>query len=283
MADNGLETPVIGVAFDGTGLGSDGHIWGGEFLVADYQSFNRMGHLEYLPLPGGDAAIKRPYRTAIGYILSLLGENALNELTLKERVNEVEVGIIKRQIETRLNSPLNSSMGRLFDAVSALIGIRDKIDYEGQAAIELEMAAYSCHCEEQDSSLTLGTSSAISDDKENYPYHIIEDKGIRVVKLATLLSAIIGDLSQGTPQGRISIRFHNTIAKMTNEICQVIANETGIKQVALSGGVFQNRLLLRKTVNLLGNNGFQVFTHRQVPCNDGGISLGQAVIANFAE
>jgi len=305
MADNGLETPVVGVAFDGTGLGSDEHIWGGEFLVADYQSFNRMGHLEYLPLPGGDAAIKRPYRTAIGYILSLLGENALNEVTLKERVNEVEVGIIKRQIETGLNSPLNSSMGRLFDAVSALIGIRDKVDYEGQAAIELEMAAYSCHCKEHVSrssepfaschsegakrpkNLAQGKlreeDEAISDDKESYPYHIIEDKGIKVVKLAILLSAIIGDLSQGTPQGRISIRFHNTIAKMTNEICQVIANETGIKQVALSGGVFQNRLLLRKTVNLLENNGFQVFTHRQVPCNDGGVSLGQAVIANFAK
>ena len=268
MADNGLETPVIGVAFDGTGLGSDGHIWGGEFLVADYQSFNRMGHLEYLPLPGGDAAVERPYRTAIGYILSLLGENALSELTLKERVNEVEVGIIKRQIETGLNSPLTSSMGRLFDAVSALIGIRDKIDYEGQAAVELEMAAY---------------RENYADDKENYPYHIIEDKGVRVVKLATLLSAIIADLSQGTPQGRISIRFHNTIAKMTNEMCQVIANETGIEQVVLSGGVFQNRLLLRKVINLLGNNGFRVFTHRQVPCNDGGISLGQAVIANFAE
>jgi len=305
MADNGLETPVIGVAFDGTGLGSDGHIWGGEFLVVDYQSFNRMGHLEYLPLPGGDAAIKRPYRTAIGYILSLLGENTLSRLTLKERVNKVEVGIIKRQLETRLNSPLNSSMGRLFDAVSALIGIRDKIDYEGQAAIELEMAAYSCHCKEHVSrssepfaschsegakrpkNLAQGElreeDEAISDDKESYPYHIIEDKGVKVVKLAILLSAVIGDLSQGTPQGRISIKFHNTIAKMTNEMCQVIANKTGIKQVALSGGVFQNRLLLRKTVNLLENNGFQVFTHRQVPCNDGGISLGQAVIANFAK
>jgi len=282
MADNGVETPVIGVAFDGTGLGSDGHIWGGEFLVVNYQSFNRMGHLEYLPLPGGDAAIERPYRTAIGYILSLLGENALSRLTFKERVNKVELDIIKRQLETGLNSPLNSSMGRLFDAVSALIGIRDKIDYEGQAAVELEMAAHSCHRGERDSSFTLGTSSAISDDKESYPYHIIEDKGVRVVKLADLLSAIIGDLSQETPRERMSIKFHNTIAKMTNEMCQVIANETGIKQVALSGGVFQNRLLLRKTVNLLENNGFQVFTHKQVPCNDGGISLGQAAIANFA-
>ncbi len=268
MADNGIKKPVIGITFDGTGLGSDGHIWGGEFLVADYQGFNRMGHLEYLPLPGGDAAVKRPYRTAISYILSLLGESALNRLAFKGRINDVEVDIIKRQIEARLNSPLNSSMGRLFDAVSALIGTRNKIDYEGQAAVELEMAAYSENC---------------ADNKESYPYCIIEDKGVRVVKLAALLSAVIGDLSQGTSQGRISIRFHNTIAQLTNEMCQVIANQTGIKQVALSGGVFQNRLLLRKIISLLENNGFQVFTHKQAPCNDGGISLGQAVIANFAK
>jgi len=119
--------------------------------------------------------------------------------------------------------------------------------------------------------------------KETYPYHIVEDNGIRIVKLGDLLSAIVEDLGQNVPQGRISIRFHNTIAQMTNAMCQLMANETGIKQVALSGGVFQNRLLLTKTASLLENSGFQVLTHRQVPCNDGGISLGQAVIANFAQ
>ncbi len=268
MADNGLESPVIGVALDGTGMGSDGHIWGGEFLVADYHSFSRAGHLEYLPLPGGDAAIKRPYRIAIGYILSLLGESALNqELPPMKEVSKIEIEIIKRQIEKGINSPLTSSMGRLFDAVSALIGIRGEIDYEGQAAVELEMAAY---------------KENYADNEASYPYHMTEDKGIRIVQLGALLSAIIEELKQGTSQGIISVKFHNTIAKMVNEMCQAIANETGIKQVALSGGVFQNRLLLGKTVNLLETNGFQVFTHKQVPCNDGGISLGQAVIANFA-
>jgi len=268
MADNGLESPVIGVALDGTGMGSDGHIWGGEFLVADYHSFSRAGHLEYLPLPGGDAAIKRPYRIAIGYILSLLGESALNqELPLMKEVSKIEIEIIKRQIEKGINSPLTSSMGRLFDAVSALIGIRGEIDYEGQAAVELEMAAY---------------KENYADNGASYPYHMTEDKGIRIVQMGALLSAIIEELKQGTSQGIISVKFHNTIAKMVNEMCQAIANETGIKQVALSGGVFQNRLLLGKTVNLLETNDFQVFTHKQVPCNDGGISLGQAVIANFA-
>jgi hydrogenase maturation protein HypF len=286
MADNKLEASVIGVAFDGTGMGSDGHIWGGEFLVADYCSFDRVGHLEYLPLPGGDAAIKRPYRTAVGYVLSLLGKDTLEAIIASgarhppvafiSEVSEIEIGIIKRQIESRLNSPLTSSMGRLFDAVSALVNIRGEIDYEGQAAVELEMAAYACHCEEH-------SDEAISNDKESYPYRIIVDEGMRIVQLRDLLSAIIEDLEQGISPGRISVRFHNTIARMTDEMCRLIADETGINQVVLSGGVFQNRLLLRKTIKLLENSGFQVFSHRQVPCNDGGISLGQAVVANFAK
>jgi len=277
MADNGLDSPGIGVALDGTGLGADGNIWGGEFLIADYRNYKRAGHLGYLPLPGGDAAIKRPYRTAIGYILTLLGENALNAVIAGEakqsqlasigQVSEVEIEIIKRQIERRINSPLTSSMGRLFDAISALLGIRGEIDYEGQAAVELEMAAY-----EED----------YVHAQESYPYRIVEDEGIRIVHLRDLLSAVIEDLHQDIPKGRISVKFHNTVARMINEMCHLIAEETGITQVALSGGVFQNRLLLRKTVSLLESDGFQVFTHRQVPCNDGGISLGQAVIANFA-
>ena len=285
LADNGLETPVIGVAFDGTGMGVDGNIWGGEFLVADYRNFSRAGHLEYLPLPGGAAAIKRPYRTAIGYILTLLGENDLNAVIASEakqsqpasieQVTEVEVEVIKRQIERRINSPLTSSMGRLFDAISALLGIKGEIDYEGQAAVELEMAAHS-------SVIAGELGEAISHAQEIYPYRIVEDEGLRIVRLGDLLSAVIEDMHQGVSKGRISVRFHNTVARMTSEMCHLIADETGINNVALSGGVFQNRLLLRKTISLLESSGFHVFTHRQVPCNDGGISLGQAVIANFA-
>jgi hydrogenase maturation protein HypF len=292
LADNGLESPVIGVAFDGTGMGADGNIWGGEFLVADYRNFRRAGHLEYLPLPGGDAAIKRPYRTAIGYILTLLGEDALNAVIASEakqsqlasigQVTEVEVEVIKRQIERRINSPLSSSMGRLFDAISALLGIRGEIDYEGQAAVELEMAAHSSVIARPVPSEARELGEAISGNNESYPYRIVEDEGMRVVRLRDLLSAVIEDLHRGISKGRISIKFHNTVAQMINEMCHLIADETGIRKVALSGGVFQNRLLLRKTVSLLESSGFQVFTHRQVPCNDGGISLGQAVIANFA-
>ena len=270
MVDNGVEKPVIGVSFDGTGMGDDGHIWGGEFLVADYRGFTRMGHLEYLPLPGGDAAIKRPYRTATGYILSLLGEAALNDFAGRPQsafiASKLETEIIARQIERKLNTPLTSSMGRLFDAVSALAGIRDEIDYEGQAAVELEMAAY---------------NEDLKDD-QGYPCPIIAEGEMKIVLLADLLTAITEELTRGVSAGKISLKFHNTIARMTGEMCRRLAAETGIDRVALSGGVFQNRLLLRKTVKLLEDSGFQVFTHRQVPCNDGGISLGQAVIASFA-
>jgi hydrogenase maturation protein HypF len=286
LADNGLESPAIGVAFDGTGMGADGNIWGGEFLVADYRSYKRVGHLEYLPLPGGATAIERPYRTAIGYILTLLGEDALNAVIRSEakqcqraslgQVGDVEIEVIKRQVERKINSPLTSSVGRLFDAISALLGIRGAIDYEGQAAVELEMAAHSGVIARSVS------DDAITGDDESYPYHVVDDQGIRIVRLRDLLAAVIEDSHHGISKSLISLKFHNTVAQMINEMCQLIADETGITQVALSGGVFQNRLLLRKTVKLLESSGFQVFAHRQVPCNDGGISLGQAVIANFA-
>jgi len=298
MADNELESRVIGVAFDGTGMGADGNIWGGEFLVSDYRSFRRVGHLEYLPLPGGAAAIRKPYRTAIGYILKLLGEDALNTVIgrlnkVNEKqpqsasigqVTELEIETISRQIERGINSPLTSSMGRLFDAVSALLGIRGEIDYEGQAAVELEMAAHSFLAERSIPSKARELDAAISrNNNESYRYRIVERDGIRIVLLRDLLSGVIEDLHQGVSNGRIAVKFHNTIALMINEMCCLIAEENPmVSGVALSGGVFQNRLLLRKAVSLLESSGFQVFTHRQVPCNDGGISLGQAVIANFA-
>jgi hydrogenase maturation protein HypF len=265
MVDNGLESPVIGVVFDGTGYGTDGNIWGGEFLVADYQRFTRMGHVEYLPLPGGALAIKKPYRIAIGYLLSLFGEDGLRQdLPCLKQVDSLEIDIIKKQVERKINSPLTSSCGRLFDAVSALIGIRGEIEYEAQAAIELEMLA--------DDEV---------DETGYYPFSIVEQDGLSLLKLQDLFSAIVYDLQSNTAKATISVKFHNTIARMTNKLCQIISHKTGISQVVLSGGVFQNRLLLRKTVSLLEADGFNVFTHKQVPCNDGGISLGQAVIANF--
>ncbi|UCH50839.1 MAG: carbamoyltransferase HypF [Chloroflexota bacterium] len=267
MTDNGVESTVIGVALDGTGYGSDGRIWGGEFLVADYKDFQRMGHLEYLPLPGGVAAIKKPYRTAAGYLIKLLGENSLkNKLAFLKQIDTVEIELIKRQIQTGLNSPLCSSMGRLFDAVSALIDVRGEIDYEGQAAVELEMIAYD-GCDE------VGN--------KGYPYSIVNNDVVNIIQLKELLSTIVEDLYRGVSKTTISAMFHNAVAQMICEMCQLIAKRTGINQVALSGGVFQNRLLLREVVPLLKAADLSVLTHKHIPCNDGGISLGQAVIANF--
>ena len=263
MVENGVEDKVIGVSFDGTGYGSDGRIWGGEFLIADYKGFARVGHLEYVPLPGGTVAIERPYRMAISYLLTLLGKDALTlDLAFLNEVSSLELELIKKQLEKGINSPLTSSCGRLFDAVSALIGIRGRIDYEAQAAIEMEMAA--------DES-----------ERGSYPFAILEKDGVSVVHLKGLFSAIIQDIENDVSQSRIAMKFHRTMADMVVQMCQRLAQRSGINRVALSGGVFQNRLLLRLTVAALEEAGFEVLTHSKVPTNDGGVSLGQAVIANF--
>jgi len=265
LADNGAEGPAIGVSFDGTGYGTDGHIWGGEFLVADYKKFKRMAHLEYLPLPGGTLAIKRPYRTAIGYLLALGIEPDI-KLPLFKDIKHNEFEIIKNQVEKKLNTPLTSSMGRLFDAVAALIGVRGIIEYEAQAAIDLETCA-----------------SNAPDETGTYSFSVVRQDDTSIIKVRDLLNAIISDLRQNVNQVVIAARFHNTVARMIIELCQSISEETGIKEVALSGGVFQNRLLLSKAISQLESAGLRVYTHHQVPCNDGGISLGQVAIANFSE
>jgi hydrogenase maturation protein HypF len=189
------------------------------------------------------------------------------KLTFLKRVDAVETDLIRRQLQTGLNSPLNSSMGRLFDAVSAITNVRGEIDYEGQAAVELEMAA----CESIDKAGDKG-----------YPYSITESDGVYIIQIKQLFLAIIEDLYQSASRSSISAKFHNTVAHMIVDECQLISNHTGINIVALSGGVLQNRLLSRKVLPMLESAGFSVLTHKQVPCNDGGISLGQAVIANFS-
>jgi hydrogenase maturation protein HypF len=266
MVENSVQEPVIGVALDGTGYGGDGTIWGGEFLVADLRGFRRVGHLEHVPMPGGAAAIKKPYRMALGYLHALLGPDfPLNGLPILGQLDPGELVVVTRQMERRVNSPLTSSAGRLFDAVSALAGVRGEVDYEAQAAIELEMLAD----EDEEASAS-------------YPFSIVEKDGSRVVKLGALVAAVIDDVRQGVPASAISTKFHWTMAEMTVEMCRAISRDTGIKVVALSGGVFQNRLLCRLAVDGLREEGFEVLSHRLVPCNDGGISLGQAAIANFA-
>jgi hydrogenase maturation protein HypF len=265
MVENGVREPVIGVAFDGVGYGTDGAIWGGEFLVADWRGFQRAGHFQYVPMPGGAAAIKKPYRMACGYLYVLSGNrNPPKRL----QIGAEEAGIILRQLERNINCPPTSSAGRLFDAAAAITGLRREIDYEAQAAIELEMAA---------------PPDFVEDRLTAYGYEIAADGGMRVVRLSRLLGGLLYDVEAGVGVPEVSLKLHNTVARITVDMCLSIAGGTGLKTVALSGGVFQNRLLLRLTRSKLEQAGFSVLSHHLVPCNDGGLALGQAVIASFAE
>jgi hydrogenase maturation protein HypF len=274
MVDNGWEPeagPVIGVAWDGTGYGLDGEIWGGEFLTGDYRGFRRAAHLEYLPMPGGDAAIRNPWRLALSYIYTLTGEQP----TLPG-ISRREVEIVRQQVEARLNTPLTSAAGRLFDAVAALAGIRQRVTYEAQAAIELEMAA-----------TQWATTHAQRGRELTYPFDIEAGGDGAVIRLRRLVEAVQADVLAGSDPGEVGYRFHLTMATLIATVCRRIAEEAqgagALDTVALSGGCFQNRLLLELTVPLLEEHGFQVLLHSQVPCNDGGISLGQAALAHFRE
>ncbi|MEV0384602.1 carbamoyltransferase HypF [Nonomuraea sp. NPDC050643] len=253
LADNGDPGPVIGVAFDGLGYGTDGTIWGGEFLRADLTTFDRLGHLAQVPMPGGTAAIRQPWRMAAAY----LGDDHPGLEVVKR--NADRWADVLTLASNGLNSPLTSSAGRLFDAVSALLGIRDKITYEGQAAIELEQHA---------------------DPTEPGAYHAaITTRGSLVVEGGDLLRAAADDLSAGVSTHVIAGRFHHGVADAITRSCVTLRGSTGLTAVALSGGVFQNALLLARTVRRLRAAGFRVLTHTRVPPNDGGISLGQAAVA----
>jgi len=260
MAENGLAggASVIGVAFDGTGYGTDGAIWGGEFLVADYASFRRAAHLKYVPLPGGDAAIRRPYRTALAHLWAAGiawddGLPAVAVAPLGERV------ILEQQLKREVSVVPTSSVGRLFDAVSALAGVCQEINYEAQAAIELEM-------------LVAGSVEG----GEAYPFHLADEE----VDPAPCIGAVVADVRAGVPAGVIAARFHQGLAHMIRDVCLRIRKETGLWDVALSGGVFQNVTLLGMVLPLLDEAGFTVYTHRLVPPNDACVSLGQAVVAD---
>jgi hydrogenase maturation protein HypF len=263
MADHGLKNETgIGVAFDGTGYGTDGAIWGGEFLLADYREFVRAAHLEYIPLPGGSAAIREPWRSAAVCLHHVYGDGmeALN-IDFIKKLDKKKWQVLKQMMRNNQNCPPSSSMGRLFDAVASLLGIRDNITYEGQAAIELEqLADESC--------------------SDSYTWGDVAGDSPMIVGIQTLIKAVVDDILQGTAVSKISARFHNSVVDMTVSVCHRIRHKTGLERVVLGGGVFQNRFLLNRLVSKLEGNDFRVFIPRRVPVNDGGISLGQAVIAN---
>ncbi|MEN3190066.1 MAG: carbamoyltransferase HypF [Atribacterota bacterium] len=261
MAENNVRERVIGVAYDGTGYGDDGKIWGGEFLLCDLKKYFRIGHLRYAPLPGGDKAIAEPWRVTYSYLYSIYGKK-VKELKIGfiQRQNHNKLSIMEKMIEQKINSPLTSSCGRLFDAVSALIGIRDEVSYEGQAAMEME-------------------AICISGIEEGYGFDIYKENKEFIVNPENIFKEIISDLKNGVGKGVIATKFHNTVADFTVDLCVKIREITNLNKVALSGGVFQNRYLTERIIFLLEKEGFQTYIQRKVPPNDGGISLGQAVVA----
>ncbi len=262
MAENHLSGKVIGIALDGTGYGSDGAIWGGEVLIADYVGFERVAHLQYVPLPGGSAAVREPWRMAVSHLSKNYGHDVQSlGLPFLKQLDPHKVQIILEMAEREVHSPRTSSCGRLFDAVAALIGLRSTVSYEAQAAIDLEMAAYG------------------STDEGAYPFDLARDGTIWKIGTHSLFDWLIADLRKQVGVAAMSRRFHNGLALVMRDVALRIRDERNINRVCLSGGCFQNVLLSELVSRALQQQNVEVYFHAAVPAGDGGISLGQALVA----
>jgi hydrogenase maturation protein HypF len=258
MAEHGLRESVIGVSCDGTGYGTDGAVWGGEFLVGDYTGFRRAAHLRYVGLPGGDQAVREPWRMAAAHLV----DAGVDFSVLRGRILPVELRTVEKMLERRFNTPLTSSAGRLFDAAAALAGVRDRVNYEGQAAVELEW-------------LACGVAPAGA-----YPFDLDQPpEGPLVIDTRPLIRAIADEARRGVGAALIARRFHSTLVEMIAAVCDRLRQASGIEAVVLSGGVFLNALLTVEVGARLRGDGFRVYRHRLVPPNDGGLSLGQLAVA----
>ncbi|MBD3222074.1 carbamoyltransferase HypF [bacterium] len=257
LADHGVppDRDAIGVTFDGTGYGPDGTIWGGEFLVGGYADYERVVHLRPCPLPGGDAAARHPWRVALAWLREM-ERPWTSDLPAVAAASGTERDVLAAQLDQGINAPTTTSMGRLFDAAAALAGGRTSVDYEAQAACELE---------------------AVADRRETGAYPLPFADG--VIDPRPALDALIEDHGRGVAPAAIAARFHNGVAAMVAAVCDRIRGDRGLETVALTGGVWQNLLLLERTVNRLREIGFTVLVHRRVPTNDGGLALGQAAVA----
>jgi len=261
MAENHLEGSVIGFAMDGTGYGSDGHIWGGEVLIAGYEEVERAAHFEYVPMPGGTAPIREPWRMAMSYLAHHWGRDFLQlNIPFVEGLDPSKVAILLQIMEQKINSPLTSSCGRLFDAVAALIGVRQQVNYEAQAAIELEMA--------------ISESGSRS-----YPFELVPDGNHWIISTRALFEEIVDDLKNKSAISEISQRFHNGLINAFVRIAGLLRDRTTLNRVCLSGGTFHNVYLSSRLESRLAEAGFEVFPHHQVPAGDGGLCLGQAMVA----
>ena len=265
MAENHVEGSVIGIALDGTGYGLDGNIWGGEVLIANYRTFKRAAHFEYVPMPGGATAIREPWRMAVSYLFRHFGRDFFKfKLPLVDQAGRGKIELVLQMIEREVNSPLTSSCGRLFDAVAALAGIRYAVNYEAQAAVELEMTV------------------SESPPSEAYPFELSVENDTYIIGTRPLFEAVVHDLGKQIPPGVISARFHNGLVELLVGIANKLRGSSNLDRVCLSGGSFNNVYLTKNLCTRLGIDKFQVYTHTQVPTGDGGLSLGQAMIANTA-
>jgi hydrogenase maturation protein HypF len=262
MAENHLDGRVIGFALDGTGYGTDGHVWGGEVLACDFGGFERVAHLDYIPMPGGSAAILEPRRMAVSYLFRHFGREFWNlDIPFVRALDRRRTENLLKLIENGINAPLTSSTGRLFDAVAALIGVRENVNYEAQAAIELESAIDD------------------ADARSGYPFGVREDGDGWIIDTQPVFLALIEDLRAGVSNGISSHGFHLGFAEALARVAVLVRERTGLVRVCLSGGSFQNSFLFQHLQERLQRAGFRIFTHADVPCGDGGISLGQAMIA----
>ncbi|MGC9323650.1 MAG: carbamoyltransferase HypF [Desulfomonilia bacterium] len=260
MAENNLTGKVIGLAMDGTGYGDDAQVWGGEFLLADEESYSRMGHIGYFLLPGGEQAIHEPWRTALSLLREAYGDAYLeyaNRLGIIPETASPEM--LDSLFRKRINSPWTSSLGRVFDGVASLLGLRGTVSFEGQAAMELE-------------------SIADVQNRRVLPYRIDQDL---VIDLSDMIRSIVEDHVNGIPREQSAGAFHATIADALGSVAELIRETSGVNRVVLSGGCFQNRILLQTCLDILNLKGFETHTHGLVPVNDGGVSLGQAVVAGI--
>lgn len=255
MAENSLIPPVIGVSWDGIGYGDDGTIWGGEFIKVNRNSYERIAHLKYFPLPGGEKAIKEPRRAALGLLHVIYGDKLfdMTDIDSVKSFDSNEIKILKQQLSKRINAPMASSAGRLFDAVASLLNVRQTMSFEGQAAMELEFLSDKYNTD------------------ESYKFYIIKKQKPFVIDWALMIIAILHDIRTGIPASKIARMFHNTLVAIIADV----AKASGEQQIVLSGGCFQNKYLLENSVRALNEIGLKPYWHSQVPPNDGGICLGQ--------
>jgi hydrogenase maturation protein HypF len=264
LAEHQIEGPVIGLSMDGTGYGPDQTVWGGEVLIADLGAYTRAAHLRTVAMPGSASAIREPWRMAVSFLTAALGDAWRDlPLPLVRGLSDTQISVTAQMIHQGLNSPLTSSLGRLFDAVAAILGLHPKVAFEGQAAMALEHLAA---------------------DARPAPYPFVwSGAEPMIIDTGGIIRGVVEDVVSGQPPAIIAARFHETLIQGLTALCEGLRRETGLDRVALSGGVFQNLRLLEGLLECLATAGFTVYAHRQVPTNDGGLSFGQAVAAAAME